>query len=349
MTVRLPAITGIGSVSPHGPLAGLIPTTSVQPDIIAAWTTDGVRRAFLVKKFSPASVIPGLKTRRLDRVSAWALVASCLAIQDAGIDLTEVDRSRVAVVCATGFGCAELTEAFFQCASVNGWSGTDPVTFPETLANAPAAHVALVHDLRGPNITVGSKTFSSESALIQAATLIRHGQADMAIVLAGDTITKAVYSWYEVANLLSPACFSLEPVPADAGFVPSEGVAALVLEPAGSREVRSYAGLRSGRWAAGGHPAEAIRQMLNGSIPNLIIRAGNGAPCATSPSDRLAGEIAGYGVPILQPQPVAAGLAETGGLLHLILALSNRPGSGQALLLATSGENGFAAIHLELP
>ena len=59
-----------------------------------AWATAGLRRAFLVDPFRPANVVPGLKTRRLDRLSAWALVASSLAIQDAGIDLSQVDRSQ---------------------------------------------------------------------------------------------------------------------------------------------------------------------------------------------------------------------------------------------------------------
>ena len=349
MTANLPAITGIGSVTPYGPLAGLIPACSLQPSAITAWTTAGPRRAFLVESFRPASVVPGLKTRRLDRLSAWALVASSLAIQDAEIDFSKVDRSRVAVVFATGFGCVELTESFYQSAAVNGWSGTDPITFPETLANAPAAHVALFHGLRGPNITVDSKSFAGECALIQAASLIRHGQADLAIVLAGDTLAQAVYGWYEAADLLSPACYNSEPLPEAAGFVPSEGVAALVLEPVGSREGRSYASLRSGRWATGGQPIKTIRQMLGGSVPNLTISAGNGAPCATSPLTSLAREIAGPDAAIVPPQAVAAGLAETGALLHLILALSSRPQSGQALLLATSGESGFATIHLELP
>ncbi len=135
-------ITGIGSVSPYGPLAGLIPQHSLEPSAITAWTTSGLRRAFLVQRFRPASVVPGLKTRRLDRLSAWALVASSLAIKDAGIDLSQVDRSRVAVVFATVFGAVELTEAFYHSAATNGWSGTDPSTFPETLASAPASHVS---------------------------------------------------------------------------------------------------------------------------------------------------------------------------------------------------------------
>jgi hypothetical protein len=349
MTPNVPAISGIGSVSSYGPVAGLIPLRSLEPTAITSWTTAGLRRAFLVEPFRPASVVPGLKTRRLDRLSAWALVASSLAIQDAGIDLNRVDRSRVAVVFATGFGCVELTEAFFKSAAANGWSGTDPITFPETLANAPASHVALFHDLRGPNITIGSKSFAGESALIQAASLLRHGQADLAIVLAGDTLTPPVYGWYEAAGLLSPACYNSEPLSAIGGFVPSEGVSALVMEPAGSREVRAYAHLRSGRWALGGQRLEIIRQMLGGAAPSLTICTGNGAPCATSSTAELAHEIAGHTAVVVPPQAVATGLTDTGALLHLILALSARPGSGRALLFGTSGDSGFAALVMEIP
>jgi len=349
MTPNLAAITGIGSVSPYGPLGGLIPPRHLEPESITAWPTAGLRRAFLVKPFRPASVVPGLKTRRLDRLSAWAMVASSLAIQDAGIDLSQVDRSRVAVVFGTGFGCTELTEAFYQSAALNGWGGTDPSPFPEGLANSPASHVALLHGLRGPNVTIGSKGVACESALIQAASLLRRGQADLAIVLAGDTLTRAVYEWYDAAGLLSPSCYNEEPVPEDGGFVPSEGVAALVLEPAGRRKARCYARVGSGRWAAGGQVAESIRQMLGGSVPSLIICAGQGAPCSPNSTAALAREIGGPGAAIVPAQAVAAGLADTSAFLHLILALSSQPGSGQALLLGTSGDRGFAALLLELP
>lgn len=349
MTSNLAVITGIGSVSPFGPLAGLIPACILEPESITAWPTAGLRRAFLVKPFRPASVVPGLKTRRVDRLSAWAMVASSLAIQDAGVDLSQMDRSRVAVVLGTGFGCAELTEAFYQSAAVNGWSGTDPSPFPEGLANAPASHVALLHGLRGPNITVGSTSFAGESALIQAASLLRHGQADLAIVLAGDTLTRAVYEWYETAGLLSPACCNSDPAPGGSTFVPSEGVVALVLEPAGRRDTRSYAQLSSGRWAAGGKAVETIRQMLGGLVPSLTICAGDGAPCAASSTAALAREISAPDAAIIPARAVAAGLADAGALLHLVLALSSQPRSGLALLLATSGDCGFAALLLELP
>jgi 3-oxoacyl-[acyl-carrier-protein] synthase II len=363
MTPNLPpvTITGIASVSPYGPVAGFIPESALEralePSTITAWTTDELRRAFLVQPFRPASVVPGLKTRRLDRLSAWALVASSLAIKDAGIDISQLDRSRVAVVFATAFGCIELTEAFYLSADANGWNGTDPSTFPETLASAPASHVSLFHGLRGPNITVSNKHFAAENALIQAASLLRHGQADLAIVLAGDALTQSLYSWYEVADLLSPSCYNSDLLKEVDGFIPSEGVAALVMEPSGRGNIRSdaraYAQIRSGRWAAGGQPAGIIRLMLGDSVPSLTICAGNGAPCATSLTVNLAREISGDDAIIISPLPFALGLVGTGALFHLILGLSGRlssqPMSGPVLLLGTAGDSGFAAIHLELP
>jgi Beta-ketoacyl synthase, N-terminal domain len=354
-------ITGIGSVSPYGPLAGLIPQNHLEPETITAWATAGHRRAFLVPPFRPASVVPGVKTRRLDRLSVWALVAASLAIKDAGIDLGQVDKSRIAVVFATAFGCVELTEAFYLSAAANGWNGTDPITFPETLASAPASHVSMFHSLRGPNITVSNKHFSGESAMIQAAGLLRRGQADFAIVLAGDALALSIYSWYEEAGLLSPACYNSDPVPEAAGFIPGEGVAALVMESPARGDihaetrpgVRTYARMTAGRWAAGGRPADVIGEMLGGSVPSLTICSGNGAPCAVNPTAGLAREIVGDGAIVVQPQPFAQGLAGTGALFHLMFGLSSgpsgRPISGQVLLLATARDNGFAALLLELP
>jgi Beta-ketoacyl synthase, N-terminal domain len=351
MILNLPpvAITGIGSVSPYGPLAGLIQLDPLQS---TALTWKGERQGFLVPPFRPATVVPGLKTRRLDRLSVWTLVASSLALKDAAIDLNHVDRSRVAVVFATAFGCVELTEAFYLSAAANGWNGTDPITFPETLASAPASHVSMFHGLRGPNITVSNKYFAGESAMMQAASLLRQGQADLAIVLAGDAVSRSMYSWYEEAGLLSPACYNSDPVSEAEGFIPGEGVAALVMESSDRKHLRpdsrSYATITSGRWAAGGQPAKIIRQMLDGSAPSLTICSGNGSPCATSTTADLAREIASHS-PVILPQAFAQGLAGTGALFHLIAALSNRPVSGQALFLGTARDNGFAALLLELP
>lgn len=343
-----PIISGIGSVTPYGPLAGLVSCDTLQPSAITAWETPAPRRAFAVEPFRAASIVPGVKTRRLDRLSAWALVASSLALRDAGIDLAQVDRSRVAVFFATGLGCVELTEAFYLSASANGWAGTDPITFPETLTNSPASHVALFHDLRGPNLTIGSKCFAAESALLQAASLLRHGQADLAIVLSGDTLTRAVYEWYETAGLLSTACFGGEGDAAAGGFIPSEGIVAMVLEPVGRPAARAYAALGAGRWASGGDARKGAEELLGETRANFVFCAGNGAPCDSTPELCLARSLARDAATVYAAQPVAAGMGDAGGLLHLLLALSKRPGAGEALLVGASAHCGYAALRLEI-
>jgi len=351
MTPDLPIITGIGSVTPYGPLGGLIPQRPVEPSVITAWPTAGMRRAFLVNLFRPASVVPGLQTRRLDRLSAWALVAAALAIHDAGIDLREEDRLRIAVVFGSGLGCIELTEAFYRSAAAHGWSGTDPSTFPETLANAPASHVAIVNGIRGPNIMVSSKGLAGECALIQASLLLRHGQADVAIVLAGDTLTRTVYEWYEAAGVLSPACFNALPMPEPDGFMPSEGITALLLEAGGRRKRprRCYAGVGPGYGPKGGEPVSVMQNVLRNSPVSLVICTSDGSPCAAHPADAFVREVMGDDVAIAPRNAVAAGLADAGGLLHLILALGGATSHGQALLLGKSGGGGFAVIRMELP
>jgi hypothetical protein len=269
-------------------------------------------------------------------------------LRDAGIDLAKMDRSRIAVFFATGFGCVELTEAFFQSAATHGWAETDPIIFPETLSNAPASHVALFHDLHGPNVTISSQGFAAESALLQASSLLRHGQADLAIVLAGDTLTQAIYEWYEAAHLLSPACFSKEQLPSAGGFIPSEGVVAMVLEPIGRQESRPYAALGAGRWAVGGDARTGVRQLLGDATPTFTICTGNGGPCASSHTTCSTRDLVGEDATIYPAQPVASGIGDASALLHLLLALSRHPGAGDALLLATSANGGFAALRLEL-
>jgi hypothetical protein len=125
-------------------------------------------------------------------------------------------------------------------------------------------------------------------------------------------------------------------------------VAAVVMEPSDRSPARCYARIRAGRSAAGGRPAALIAQMLGDSMPALTVCSGNGAPCAPSSTAALAREISGESAVIIPPQPFAAGLAGTGAVFHLILALSSGPMKGEGLLLGTAGGSGFAALALEL-
>jgi hypothetical protein len=262
------------------------------------------------------------------------------------LDVAKADRSRVAVVFGSGFGCIDLTASFYSSAAKNGWSGTDPILFPETLANAPAAHVALFHGLRGPNISIGSKLFSGEVALLHGASLLRHGQADLAIVLAGDVLTRGVYEWYETAQILGPGCFDSGPVSSGFGFIPAEGVVAMLLQPVGPTD-RCYARVGSGTWRRSGDPCSDVRAMHPHTPPDLVICTRTGAPCGETSLASCLRAIAGDRTTIYSPHAVASGLADAGGLFHLMLALGAHP-RGNSLLLGAS-KSGCAAVRLELP
>ena len=362
MNPDLPSITGIGTVSPFGPLRGLIARKEVEPRPITAWPTEGLRRAFLVEPFRPADVVPGLKTRRLDRLSVWCLVAAGLAIQDAKLDLEKENRSRIAVVLGTGLGCIELTESFFQSIATNGYAKSDPIIFPEGLSNAPASHVARVFGLRGPNLTLSHKGVSGEGAVMQAASLLRTGQADTVIVLAGDTLTRTMYEWFEAAGVLSPACSGPAPLPvpfsqAGEGFVPGEGAAAVVMESghkAAQRRAPVYAAFRSGHATSNPKAAVSVASKALGTSSRadvrLVIASANGSRAHDDTEQSIIREAFGDKARVVAPK-TSLGEFDGSGLLRLITALSwSEPDTRSlALLLGTSTTGITAALSFDLP
>lgn len=362
MTSAPLSITGIGTVSPFGPQRGLVNAGTMEPRKITAWPTEGMRRAFLVEPFRAADVIPGLKTRRLDRLSVWCLVAAGLAIQDAKLDLEIENRSRIAVVLGTGFGCIELTESFFQSIATNGYAKSDPIIFPEGLTNAPASHVARVFGLRGPNITLSHKGVSGEGALMQGAAMLRSGQSDVVLVLAGDTLTRTMYEWFEAAKVLSEACFKETAVPVpfanrQDGFVPGEGTAAIVMESANRAAKRGapiYATFRSGR--ATSDPkgmARVVRKALSPASPTdvrMVITSANGSRSHDDNERAIVQEVFGDHAPVVAPK-VILGEFDGAGILRLITGLSQAEPSKRSLvlLLGTCATGVSAALTFDLP
>jgi 3-oxoacyl-(acyl-carrier-protein) synthase len=295
-------------------------------------------------------------------------VAAALAMRDARLDLDAEDHSRIAVVCGTGFGCLELTEACMRSIADNACGKSDPVAFPETLGNAPASHVARTFGIRGPNITVSSKAISGETAVLVARSLLAGGEADIVLVMSGDTLARTVYEWFEAASVLSSACFLDKPVcaPFSAecdGFVPGEGLAAVVLERdrrSIERGARIYASVPSaalGRdtsatstsWGTDSQPMmDVAAKALGGAdCPAFVAACANGSPAL----DRMEAEaIRGLG---RSPDSVFApktliGEFEGNALLRIVLALSHPAASGGVLVLGAAAGGDRAAITLEI-
>jgi 3-oxoacyl-[acyl-carrier-protein] synthase II len=254
----------------------------------------------------------------------------------------------VAIISGTGFGCLERSEAFLASANRYGYGSADPIIFPETLANAPASHVARVFGFRGPNVTLSCRGISAESALIQARSLLSAVEADLAIVIAGDMLTRPLYEWYETASVLSKACFDEDtktPVPFSGesnGWFPGEGMAAMVLEPAALRSgsrVGAYARVNGGlavveprislgSWGRSPAPTVKLIQKLAGvgaTDIRLVVSSANGSVAL----DRLEAEVIRAcfdksGGTIVSAPKTVSGEFEASGLLRLALGLSGQ-------------------------
>ena len=369
-------LTGFASITGLGPSRGLpAPGVSAPLQPMTRWATPGPRQACLVPAFRPGEVVPGLRTRRIDRLSAWALVGSALALQDAGLDLAAVDGERIAVVWGTSFGCLDLTGEFLGSLATSA-AQADPILFPETLANLPASHVAKHFGLRGPNITISAGRLSGEAALIEAVSLLRTGAADRAVVVAGDTLTRSLYEWYEAAGALSSACTGGEAT-ASRGeclpLVPGEGLVACVIETAESVAAaarRAHGRYRAG-WMGGGEPpgdmewARSIEERVGRLIdtearPDLVVipRAADSVdvpspvgPAAVPPAAGTAGEHEASRSRFV-PAPEfgefgGAGLMSLGVALAMMhgssascVAVAGRTRSNQAVLVVSGQEAG---------
>jgi 3-oxoacyl-[acyl-carrier-protein] synthase II len=308
-------LTGFSSIGAGGASAGLPdPTLRANPELISRWATPGERRAILVPPFRPADVVPGLRTRRLDRLSVWALVGTALALRDAGVDQSAFDPDRTAVVFGTAFGCLDLTEQFLAGLRQNA-AQADPIVFPETLPNQPGSHVARHFAFRGPNLTVNARLASGEASLLEAASLLRAGEADCAVVFAGDLLTRSVFAWYEAAGSLSPACGGDSARASDgkgAGIVPGEGLVACVMESrelAERRRARSY-GRYVGGWV--GPDVEAAQPPGTRDLSTLLRRVAPGV--APDDVELMAGPPGGR-------EEVAGGAFGGCGLLQVGFAL----------------------------
>lgn len=374
-------ITGMGSVSAFGPAKGMIPRFCVKPQLIKRWSVHGARKALLVPDFSPSAVVPGLKTRRLGRLSIWALVASSLALKDAGIELASIPSARCGVVVGTGLGATDLTRAFCGSVSDFGCGRADAIVFPETLDNSAGCHVARHHNLKGPNVTVSCRGLSGESALLQAASILENEEADLVIAIAGDVLAPIVYEYYESIDGLSAACLDPDD-PAThlsssrGGVIPGEGMAAVVMQRAGSPQTatdKKYCSLHNWRmgadpsatpssWGRSAETTAGLIRMAMGtreaSDVRLIVAARNGLSAHDAVETGALREVFGTGSSpaILTPKD-HLGEFDASAILRLAWAISARhpeedltaedPGE-MGLLLGSSVGGGRAALVFTL-
>lgn len=195
----------------------------------------GARLAHLAAHQDLSSWLHPRKARRMSPPSKFAVAAAHMACADASLEVAAAGDA-MAVVLATNFGPSSFTEGILEQIYTESPEAVSPFFFTESVANAPAAQVALALGATGPNITVTQREVGCLMALGRAAREIENGRAEVALVLAVDEMTALLHRVLNRFGALARDRGEGEVArPFDGrrnGAMASEGACALVLESA---------------------------------------------------------------------------------------------------------------------
>jgi nodulation protein E len=167
-------------------------------------------------------------------------------VADAAISWDEPLRQRTAVVTGSCLGGQITEEEGYIDLFARGRARMHPFSIPRAMANAGASAIAMEMGLRGPALTISTACSSSNHALGQALTLVRHGAAEVALAGGSEApFCRGHLKAWEALRAVSPD--TCRPFSRDrSGLVLGEGGAILVLEELGrarARGARIYAEL----------------------------------------------------------------------------------------------------------
>jgi 3-oxoacyl-[acyl-carrier-protein] synthase II len=251
-------VTGLGAVSPigndvatfwEGLLAGrsgvAYATRYDHTDIPYQITAE-------VKDFDPVQYMDPKTAKRTARFAQFALAAAGEALRDAALDLEQVDRTRVGVVIGTSLGGTAEVEQQTLSFEARQHKRVDALYLPTFIYNMGSCHVAIAHDLHGPNTTPVMACATGTYAIGEAFRMVQRGDATIAIAGGSDAGVTALNAMaFGVIGAIAPAgddpSRAVRPFDANRkGTAGGEGCGVLILEQldhALARGARIYAEL----------------------------------------------------------------------------------------------------------
>jgi len=250
MSPRRIAVTGMGAVSALG------------PTVAANWEAvregrSGIRRhAFDGGANAPEPVaLPAalcedgfaapLESRMgrkvsagLDRFALLALSAAFEGLESAGLIGHAALAERTAIVLGHGQGGQETLEKCYERYFGLRSQRMHPASVPKIMPSSAVSAVAMQFGVHGPTFATTSACASSAHAVIQGASLVQSGLADVAVVGGSEAIATpgCMAAWQAIQALADETCrpFSKN----RDGMVMAEGGAVLILEAYEHAEAR---------------------------------------------------------------------------------------------------------------
>lgn len=241
-TVRRVVITGLGLVTPLGTgvektwkaicagESGIARITRFDP---AAYDA---QIAGEVKDFDPARFIEKKEIKKMDTFIHYAVGASQLAVDDAGLKVKPEEATKVGVYIGSGIGGLGSIEHYHDVLKDKGPGRVSPFFIPMTIINLASGQVAIRIGAKGPNSCAVTACATGNHCIGDAYRLIQRGDAD--VMVAGGA--EAAVTPLGVAGFASAKALSFrndEPTKASRpfdkdrdGFVLGEGAGVVVIE-----------------------------------------------------------------------------------------------------------------------
>ncbi len=236
-------ITGLGVISPVGNtvdemwtsirngVGGIGTTTKFDPSRVNSKVSGEV------KNFDVSKYVDPKDARRMALFTQYGVAAAKQAWQDAGLEGSGVDPTRVGVMIGNGIGGKEVDDDGYHVLFNRGPNRLSPMLIPKLIANEAAGNISIALNAQGAVHTLVTACASGTDAIGQAMDMIRAGRAD--VMVAGGT--EATITEYCVGGFCSMKALSTKyndtPEkacrPFDAGrdgFVMAEGAAIVILE-----------------------------------------------------------------------------------------------------------------------
>lgn len=189
MSKRRVVVTGLGIVSPVGNdlatawgniTAGRSGIGAISNFDASAFPT---RIAGEVRDFDPTTWIAPKDVKKMDFFIHYGVAAGLMALQDAGLEITEANAERTGALIGSGIGGIAGIEKTTVAWHEGGPRKISPFYVPSTIINMVAGHLSIMTGIKGPNFSAVSACATSNHSIGMAMRLIQYGDAD--IMIAG--------------------------------------------------------------------------------------------------------------------------------------------------------------------
>jgi 3-oxoacyl-[acyl-carrier-protein] synthase II len=239
---RRVVVTGIGLITPlgtgmHKTWEGICKGSS-GIDWISSFDPSeySVQIAGEVKDFNAEDFVERKEIKKMDVFIQFALGAGTMAVEHAGLKISEENADRVGVVVGAGIGGINTLERYHSILLESGQRRVSPFFIPMLIANLAAGHISMRFGARGPNSCVTTACAAGTHAIGDSFKIIQRGDAD-AMIAGGSESAITPLTIAGFANMKALSTHNEAPQrasrPFDAerdGFVIAEGAGIVVLE-----------------------------------------------------------------------------------------------------------------------